>query len=121
MKKIEQKMIKAIRSRCPATISNTTVVHGYSNPDNGMAVYLHGNHIATLTDTSVRFTLAGWNTVTTRSRVNALLSAFAPAYRVSTQRGQACLYVADERARVIGNDEWVELLLHHAFSTKELQ
>lgn len=110
MKKIEQKMIKAIRSRCPATIGNTTVARSYSNPDNGTAVYLHGNHIATLTDTSVRFTLAGWNTVTTRSRVNALLSAFAPAYRVSTQRGQAYLYKAGARVRPVENSEWVELL-----------
>ena len=44
--------------------------------DNGVTeLYLHGNKIAQRAPGSVhgvRFTLAGWNTVTTRERLNAL-------------------------------------------------
>ena len=53
--------------------------------DNGVTeLYLHGNRIAQREPGSVhgvRFTLAGWNTLTTRERLNAL------GIKVTTKRG----------------------------------
>lgn len=72
MRKIEQQMIQAIRAGQTAKFDNTTIRH-----NNGIAeVYLHGNAIACISDKSVSYSLAGWNTVTTRSRIRALMSAF---------------------------------------------
>jgi hypothetical protein len=73
MRKIESNLIAAIRSRRRFASGNTTY-----NPTNGH-VRLHGNLIAVVLppdgDRS-RWTLAGWNTNTTRSRINALANAF---------------------------------------------
>ena len=43
-----------------------------TNDETGIKVYLHGNCIYALCDGVARFTLSGWNTPTTRSRLNAL-------------------------------------------------
>ena len=43
-----------------------------TNDETGVKVYLHGNCIYAVYDGVARFTLAGWNTPTTRSRLNAL-------------------------------------------------
>ena len=44
-------------------------------------VYLHGNHIATLDTATHALTLkdGGWQSVTTKSRLNALLDEFVPS------------------------------------------
>ena len=69
MRQIEQTMLDAIRSRKNWKESNTRV----QNDANGVAVYLHGNLIfCRKNDGSRFFTLAGWNTTTTRSRLRAL-------------------------------------------------
>lgn len=75
MRKIERDMIAAIRSGKNRQLGNT-----YVNPVvGGIEVRLHGNLIAVLTDQRLRFTLAGWPTPTTRSRINALLREFIHA------------------------------------------
>ena len=56
------------------------------------AVYLHGNMIAQNgVITGWGFRLAGWNTPTTRSRVNALRSALEIPGRVSCVKGAPML------------------------------
>ena len=44
-------------------------------------VFLHGNHIASLDTASNQLTIkdGGWQSVTTKSRLNALLDEFAPS------------------------------------------
>ena len=42
-------------------------------------VYLHGNHIATVTEDSLEMFDGGWQSVTTKSRLNALCDAFCIA------------------------------------------
>lgn len=75
MCKIERDMIAAIRAGKNRALGNT-----YVNPIvGGVEVRLHGNLIAVLTDQGLRFTLAGWPTPTTRSRINALLQTFIHA------------------------------------------
>lgn len=74
MRTVEMKMLAAIRAGKSARISNTEV---RSQGDVSL-VYLFGNLIANVYPHKLELTLAGWNTVTTRGRLNALLNAFAP-------------------------------------------
>ena len=54
---------------------NTEVV----NCNGESFVYLHGNHIATLGDDFVRIFDGGWQSNTTKSRLNALIDRFCNA------------------------------------------
>ena len=80
MRKIEAKMNKAMRHFLPFSSGNTTVVQHR----NEMDVFLHGNHIATLCKISMDLRLfdGGWQSVTTKSRLNALLDEFGGGDRV---------------------------------------
>lgn len=75
MRKIEQAMIAAIRDYRPWRDGNTAY-------DGAGTVTLHGNAIAKFEDSpegkrgSILFNLCGWNTPTTRSRINALANEF---------------------------------------------
>ena len=72
MRKIEQQMNEAILNRKDFKKDNTEVI----TISDCSFVYLHGNHIATVGDT-LDICDAGWQTVTTKSRLNALLNEFA--------------------------------------------
>ena len=72
MRKIEQQMNEAILNRKDFRKDNTEVI----TISDCSFVYLHGNHIATVGDT-LDICDAGWQTVTTKSRLNALLNEFA--------------------------------------------
>ena len=72
MRKIEQQMNKAILNREDFRKDNTEVI----TISDCSFVYLHGNHIATVGDT-LDICDAGWQTVTTKSRLNALCDEFA--------------------------------------------
>ena len=75
MRKIERDMNRAIRTGRNFSSSNTTVKHGW---DNEADVYLHGNHIATVTDNDLTlYSGGGWLTNTTKSRLNALIEEFS--------------------------------------------
>ena len=67
-------MNKAMRHFLPFSSGNTTVVQNR----NDMEVFLHGNHIATLCKISMDLRLfdGGWQSNTTKSRLNALLDEF---------------------------------------------
>ena len=73
-------MNQAMRYFRPFTSSNTTVVQN----DRAMDVFLHGNHIASLCKISMDLRIfdGGWQSNTTKSRLNALLEEFADSYRV---------------------------------------
>ena len=73
-------MNKAMRHFLPFSSGNTTVVQN----DRDMDVFLHGNHIATLCKISMDLRLfdGGWQSNTTKSRLNALLDEFGGGYRV---------------------------------------
>ena len=77
MRKIEMMMNSAIRYRKNFSSGNTTVRAFRESVD----VYLHGNHIASLDTASHALTLkdGGWQSNTTKSRLNALLDEFVPS------------------------------------------
>lgn len=82
MRKIEQQMIAAIKADRTFSSGNTST----GAFEGGWRVFLHGSVIARVTLDGVEWTLAGWNTPTTRSRINALVSAFG-GKRVSVRAG----------------------------------
>ena len=80
MRKIEQSMNTAIRNRTNWAGSNTTVMINENN--NKARVFLHGNLIAEVCNEFVAIFDGGWQSNTTKSRLNALLSEFRPQVRV---------------------------------------
>ena len=74
MRKIERQMNFAISNRADWSSSNTMV--SYNTNTNCSQVRLHGNLIATVdhSTNAVKVSSCGWHTVTTKSRLNAILS-----------------------------------------------
>jgi hypothetical protein len=72
MRKIEQQMINAIKNSVDFKLANTQVVSCTNVSD----VYLHGNLIARIGETWMELFDGGWQSNTTKSRLNALLQAF---------------------------------------------
>ena len=80
MRKIEKDMNRAIRNRKEHWQSANTLVESFycSATDRvGSIVKLHGNKIAEVYANSIVLFDGGWQTVTTKSRLNALLDEFA--------------------------------------------
>ena len=75
MRKIEQQMCEAIQNNKNWAGGNTTVF----TEDNVSKVYLHGNHIATVDDDTMTIFDGGRQSVTTKSRLNALCDEFCVA------------------------------------------
>ena len=72
MRKIEQQMNIAISNNENWQSANTAVTF---DPDtNESTVYLHGNKIAEVGDDYIRLFDGGWQSNTTKSRLNAILS-----------------------------------------------
>ena len=80
MRKIETQMNNAIKSQKNWAGSNTTVI----TEDNISTVMLHGNHIATYYHDTKELALfdGGWQSNTTKSRLNALCAEFAMGFGV---------------------------------------
>ena len=77
MRKVEQQMNEAILYRKDFFKGNTSVENYITETGAREAIVkLHGNHIATVGDT-LQICDAGWQTVTTKSRLNALCNEFA--------------------------------------------
>ena len=72
MRKIERQMIQAIQENKDLKVANTEVISCSHVSD----VYLHGNLIARIGETWMELFDGGWQTNTTKSRLNALLQAF---------------------------------------------
>ena len=73
MRKIEQQMIQAIKDNKAWRSGNTEVTIGN---DGVSYVFLHGNLIAEVDDTSITVYDGGWQSNTTKSRLNAICDAF---------------------------------------------
>ena len=73
MRKIEQQMNRAIVNKNDWSNSNTVVEYN-SNTDCS-TVYLHNNRIATVDHitNALKLSSCGWQSVTTKSRLNAIL------------------------------------------------
>jgi D-mannonate dehydratase len=72
MRKIEQQMNDAISNNQNWQSANTSV--HFNEEENLSVVRLHGNKIAEIGETFIRLFDGGWQTTTTKSRLNAILS-----------------------------------------------
>jgi len=70
MRKIEQQMNQAITDNVNWQSANTSVV--YCEETGESTVYLHGNHIATVGEDFVMIFDGGYQSNTTKSRLNAI-------------------------------------------------
>lgn len=75
MRKIERLMNQAITQEKDFTLDNTHV----ANKDGVSFVFLHGNCIAQIGDTWLRLFDGGWQSNTTKSRLNAILAEHGEA------------------------------------------
>ena len=77
MRKIESQMCAAVQKNIDWQSSNTSV---HFDPETGVSVVrLHGNKIAEVSDTDMTIFDGGWQTTTTKSRLNALCQEFCIA------------------------------------------
>ena len=72
MKKVESEMVVAIQAEKPFSKGNTVVQH----KDGVSYIYLHGNLISEIGDDWLKLFDGGWQSNTTKSRLNAILSEF---------------------------------------------
>jgi len=120
MRKIEAQMIDAFLS-CRDWHNSNTEVRFF----NGLgSIFLHGHLILEQTENSINISLCGWNTVTTRSRLNAILSVITEGrvafnekriwerFRVCQRNFLPCLLVNDE-VQEISSTDTIELQLEY--------
>ena len=92
MRKIEQQMNEAVANSKSWTNANTSVVCD----DNGVShVYLHGNKIAEVGDDYLQVFDGGWQSNTTKSRLNALINRFCNAVTDGVYQRQHVWYLMD--------------------------
>jgi len=75
MRKIEQQMNNAISNSKDWQSGNTAVTHSHDNVNAPVShVFLHGNKIAEVGDNFIKLFDGGWQSNTTKSRLNAILT-----------------------------------------------
>ena len=82
MRQIEKEMNYAIRNKIAWSKSNSCTT--FDSTIENCFVYLHGNHIATYNYANKELSLfdGGWQSNTTKSRLNALCNEFATGFGV---------------------------------------
>ena len=93
MRKIEQQMNAAIINNLNWQSANTAVT--YCEETCESKVYLHGNHIATVGDTSLTVFDGGWQSNTTKSRLNALINEFCNGFTDGIFQKDFCWFIRD--------------------------
>lgn len=133
MRKIEQQMIAAIRgclsdpgfSGCYWRNANTCVwqqhcgIHGTPSYSRTIEVILHNTVIALIESSRISLYTGGWQTVTTRSRINAILREFCPDWSVCQHRH--ALWLVDRHdqrhewseGRCLTFDSWAPMRASH--------
>ena len=108
MRKIEQQMNRAIANKADWSSSNTRVE--YNNSTDCSSIYLHGHQIATYdhNNQAVKLSSCGWQTVTTKSRLNAILDEVKYGCRVFQK--QFDWYLSTNNQTV---DFWDGMILTH--------
>ena len=81
MRKIETQMLEAIENQLNWQVANTQVINSELASDGTVVsvVKLHGHKIAVIGDNFIQLFDGGWQTATTKSRLNAILKGFGVA------------------------------------------
>ena len=93
MRKIESLMNAAIKAGKNWSLTNTTV----TTADGVSVVHLHGNKIAEIGDDFVRVFDGGWQSNTTKSRLNAIINEFCNAYTDGVFQKQFEWFISDNK------------------------
>ena len=107
MRLIEEQMCSAVINRNDWRKDNTEVI--YSPSRDVSCVYLHKNLIATIDNNSVEVYDGGWQTVTTKSRLNAIINTLCDGYNQGIFQKKFEWFIMD-------NDETVEFEHGYTFS-----
>ncbi len=93
MRKIERLMNAAVHNNSNWSNSNTSVTFCPESEES--KVYLHGNHIATVGDNFLQIFDGGWQSNTTKSRLNALINEFCNAYTDGVYQSKFQWFIRD--------------------------
>jgi|SRR6056300_522626 hypothetical protein len=93
MRKIERQMLDAVKTNANWQSSNTSV--SYNEENDVSIVRLHGNKIAEIGDNFVQIFDGGWQTVTTKSRLNVIINEFCNALTDGVYQRQHVWYLKD--------------------------
>ena len=99
MRQITEEITKAFFNGQAKKISNSET--------NGTSLYLWDNEIARKEDGQIKINLCGYNTTTTRERLNGVLSY--TGYKVTTKQGTIYLVDRENNKKEIPSDEWVTI------------
>lgn len=102
MRKVTKKIANAFHNEEKLKISNT-----YTD---GQAVWLHGNKIIERRQDGIWFTLAGWDTLTTRERLNGILPVHITRINGKSYLFNGHYYLNNrENGKCLRSDEWINL------------
>ena len=101
MRQIEKEMNMAIKSKTAWSKSNSCTT--FDSTIENCFVYLHGNHIATYNYANKELSLfdGGWQSNTTKSRLNALCYEFATGFSVFQKNWD--WFVSDFQGKTVMN------------------
>ena len=94
MRLIEHQMCRAVQHRINWRKDNTEVM--YSPSREVSCVYLHGNLIATIDKYQVEVYDGGWQTNTTKSRLNALINELCDGYNQGVYQHKFEWFIQDD-------------------------
>ena len=94
MRLIEQQMVYAVGNKKDWRKDNTEVL--YSPSRDVCCVYLHKNLIATIDDNSVEVYDGGWQSNTTKSRLNALINGLCDGYKCGIYQRKFEWFIQDD-------------------------
>lgn len=96
MRKISQDAAYALLNGLTFNRNNTCII--FERDTNICKLYLHGNLIAQIKQSDIlHITLAGWDTVTTKSRLNAILALILHDTKIKTIKGALALRTYDTK------------------------
>ena len=106
MRKVTREIVQAWARGDSLTVGNTST--------NGEAIWLHGNPIAWKTGDAdvIALTLEGWNTVTTRERLNGVLNFYGIDYRFAQRNWEPVLIIRRDVIEIYDEHERVYFNLH---------
>ena len=96
MRNVTNEVVRAFLNGQTKRVSNSET--------NGTSLYLWGNEIARKENGQIKINLCGYNTVTTRERLNGVLEYCIGKRALSTKQGTVLL-----NDKAIPSDEWVTI------------
>lgn len=108
MRKIEKQMIEAIKTETDWKSDNTKVINFYNDDKECVvtSVFLHDNLIAEVGDTFLTIFDGGWESNTTKSRLNVLINEFCNALTDGIFQKQNVWYVRDNNEVTMWNGSY---------------